>query len=74
LNFSGKAILNAEGVNFDSGISYKIRMSEFELFEELGRGQYGVVKKVYHKPTKVTMGNHFVQDLSKRFNSVPLKQ
>ncbi|KAJ3116656.1 MAP kinase kinase Wis1 [Phlyctochytrium bullatum] len=30
-------------------------MSELELQEELGKGQYGVVQKVHHKPTNVTM-------------------
>lgn len=30
-------------------------MSEFELDEELGRGNYGAVKKVLHKPTNVMM-------------------
>ncbi|EXX69208.1 Pbs2p [Rhizophagus irregularis DAOM 197198w] len=30
-------------------------MEEFELLEELGKGQYGTVQKVFHKPTNVTM-------------------
>lgn len=30
-------------------------MSEFRLEEELGRGNYGTVKKVFHKPTNVVM-------------------
>ena len=30
-------------------------MDEFELFEELGKGNYGTVQKVVHKPTAVTM-------------------
>jgi serine/threonine protein kinase len=30
-------------------------MDDFELFEELGKGNYGTVQKVWHKPTKVTM-------------------
>ncbi|KAJ3289474.1 MAP kinase kinase Wis1 [Borealophlyctis nickersoniae] len=55
LNFSGKAILHAEGVDFSSGSSYKIRMDDLELLEELGKGQYGTVQKVHHTPTNVTM-------------------
>ena len=30
-------------------------MGQFELNEELGIGNYGTVKKVLHKPTKVAM-------------------
>ena len=56
LNFAGKAVLSAEGVNFSSGVSYKINMNELILLEELGKGQYGVVQKVHHLPTNVTMG------------------
>ncbi|TPX46874.1 hypothetical protein SeLEV6574_g02961 [Synchytrium endobioticum] len=55
LNFAGKAVLSAEGVNFSSGVSYKINMNELTLLEELGKGQYGVVQKVHHLPTNVTM-------------------
>jgi mitogen-activated protein kinase kinase len=55
LSFSGKAIIHAEGVDFSNGNSYKINMDEFELLEELGKGQYGTVQKVFHKPTNVTM-------------------
>ncbi|KNE66869.1 CAMKK/ELM protein kinase, variant [Allomyces macrogynus ATCC 38327] len=55
LYFAGKAVLHADGVDFSSGNSYKINMAELELREELGKGQYGVVQKVFHKPTKVIM-------------------
>ncbi|ORZ40654.1 MAP kinase [Catenaria anguillulae PL171] len=55
LNFAGKAVLHSSGVDFSSGNSYKINMAELDLREELGKGQYGVVHLVYHKPTKVTM-------------------
>ncbi|CAG8506766.1 4940_t:CDS:2, partial [Acaulospora colombiana] len=55
LSFSGKAILHAKGVDFSNGNSYKINMEEFDLLEELGKGQFGTVKKVFHKPTNVTM-------------------
>ncbi|GAA5894005.1 mitogen-activated protein kinase kinase PBS2 [Sporobolomyces salmoneus] len=55
LNFAQKAILHADGVDFSSGASFKIKMDDFELFEELGKGNYGTVQKVIHRPTAVTM-------------------
>lgn len=55
LNFASKAILHADGVDFSSGASFKVKMDDFELFEELGKGNYGTVQKVVHKPTGVTM-------------------
>ncbi|TFK23952.1 kinase-like protein [Coprinopsis marcescibilis] len=56
LNFNGKAILNSKGVNFESGASFAINMSQLQLEdEELGKGNYGTVKKVLHKPTNVAM-------------------
>lgn len=55
LNFAQKAILHADGVDFSSGASFKIKMDDFELFEELGQGNYGTVQKVIHRPTAVTM-------------------
>ncbi|GAA5821569.1 hypothetical protein JCM3770_006828 [Rhodotorula araucariae] len=55
LNFAQKAILHADGVDFSSGASFKIKMDDFELFEELGKGNYGTVQKVLHRPTGVTM-------------------
>lgn len=47
--------MHADGVDFSSGASFKIKMDDFELYEELGKGNYGTVQKVWHKPTKVTM-------------------
>lgn len=61
LSFDGKAILHAQGVDFTGGTSYKINKEEFELMEELGRGQYGTVKKVFHKPTNVVMAMKVLQ-------------
>lgn len=55
LNFASKAVVHADGVDFSSGASFKIKMDDFELYEELGKGNYGTVQKVWHKPTKVTM-------------------
>ncbi|KAF8160768.1 kinase-like protein [Crassisporium funariophilum] len=55
LNFTGKAVLNATGVNFSNGASFAINMDQLQLDEELGKGNYGTVKKVLHKPTNVAM-------------------
>lgn len=55
LNFAGKAVLHASGVDFSNGISYDINMEQLVLEQELGRGNYGTVKKVLHVPTNVEM-------------------
>ena len=55
LNFNGKAVLHAAGVNFSNGASFAINMDQLQLNEELGKGNYGTVKKVLHKPTNVAM-------------------
>ncbi|KIM45213.1 hypothetical protein M413DRAFT_24456 [Hebeloma cylindrosporum] len=55
LNFNGKAVLHASGVNFSNGASFAINMDQLQLDEELGKGNYGTVKKVLHKPTNVAM-------------------
>ncbi|KAL2914403.1 MAP kinase kinase Wis1 [Polyrhizophydium stewartii] len=55
LNFAGKAAVHRNGVDFSNGTSYKISMDELELVRILGRGQYGVVQLVTHKPTNVRM-------------------
>lgn len=55
LNFAGKAVLHASGVDFSNGISYDINMEQLVLEQELGRGNYGTVKKVLHLPTNVEM-------------------
>jgi mitogen-activated protein kinase kinase len=55
LNFSGKASLHSKGVDFLSGSSFRILLEELEFIEELGRGNYGTVLKVLHKPTGVLM-------------------
>lgn len=55
LNFASKAVVHSKGVDFSSGASFKINMDDFELFEELGKGNYGTVQKAFHKPTKVVM-------------------
>lgn len=55
LKFGKKAVLHASGVDFSNGSSFAINMGELDLQEELGRGNYGTVKKVLHTPTKVLM-------------------
>ncbi|KAF8514217.1 kinase-like protein [Hysterangium stoloniferum] len=55
LKFGGKAVLHASGVDFSNGSSFAINMGELELHEELGKGNYGTVKKVRHRPTNVLM-------------------
>ncbi|KAE8541494.1 hypothetical protein D1P53_002856 [Cryptococcus gattii VGV] len=55
LRFSKKAVLHAKGVDFEDGQSFKINMDEIEVLGELGKGNYGSVHKVFHRPTGVTM-------------------
>jgi mitogen-activated protein kinase kinase len=55
LNFSGKAVVHASGVDFTNGSSFTIGMGQFRLDEDIGKGNYGTVKKVLHKPTNVAM-------------------
>lgn len=55
LNFAGKAVLHGFGVDFSNGSSFVINMDQLVLQHELGRGNYGTVKKVLHKPTNVEM-------------------
>lgn len=55
LRFNDKAVLHAKGVDFSNGSSFSINMTQMQLEEELGRGNYGTVRRVLHKPTKVYM-------------------
>ncbi|KAG2036466.1 kinase-like domain-containing protein [Suillus americanus] len=55
LNFAGKAVIHASGVDFSNGTSFDINMEQLILEHELGRGNYGTVKKVLHRPTNVEM-------------------
>ncbi|OAX40380.1 kinase-like protein [Rhizopogon vinicolor AM-OR11-026] len=55
LNFAGKAVIHASGVDFSNGSSFAINMDQLVLEQELGRGNYGTVKKVLHRPTNVEM-------------------
>jgi len=47
--------LHAKGVDFDDGVSFQINMDEIEVMGELGRGNYGSVQQVFHRPTEVEM-------------------
>lgn len=55
LNFAGKASVHAKGIDFSNGSSFRISMDDLEILGELGRGNYGLVSKVLHKPTGVIM-------------------
>lgn len=55
LRFSGKAILHSEGVDFSSGQSFSLRLSDLLPLEELGKGNYGTVVHVIHRVTNAHM-------------------
>ncbi|ODV60098.1 mitogen-activated protein kinase kinase PBS2 [Ascoidea rubescens DSM 1968] len=55
LNFSGKASLHSDGIEFSSGTSFNVSLSDFKMISELGSGNYGTVKKVLHTTSNVTM-------------------
>lgn len=55
LNFAGKASVHSRGIEFSNGTAFRISMDDLEFMEELGRGNYGVVSKVLHKPTGIVM-------------------
>jgi mitogen-activated protein kinase kinase len=53
LSFKGKAVLNAQGVEFSSGSSFSISLDEVDTLDELGKGNYGTVYKVRHSRPKI---------------------
>lgn len=55
LRFSSKAVLTAKGVDFEDGQSFQINMDEMEVIGELGKGNYGSVQQVYHRPMSIMM-------------------
>ena len=55
LRFSGKAIVHSEGVDFSSGESFSLRLSDLLPQEELGKGNYGTVIHVIHRVTNAHM-------------------
>lgn len=55
LNFAGKASLHSKGIDFSSGSHFRISLEDLEPLGELGRGNYGTVTKVLHKPTGIIM-------------------
>lgn len=55
LNFAGKASLHSQGIDFSSGSTFRISIDDMEPMGELGRGNYGTVTKVLHKPTNIIM-------------------
>jgi mitogen-activated protein kinase kinase len=50
-------------VEFEDGASFKINMDEMEIVGELGKGNYGSVQQVYHRPSEINMAMK-VRDLS----------
>ena len=64
LRFSSKAVLTAKGVDFADGASFRINMDEMEVIGELGKGNYGSVQQVLHRPGNIMMamkvGQHAV--------------
>ena len=61
LRFDGKAILHSKGVDFSSGKSFSLRLSDLLLQEELGKGNYGTVIHVTHKITNTNMAMKQIQ-------------
>lgn len=55
MRFSKKAVLHAKGVDFEDGKSFSINMDELDIIGELGKGNYGSVQQVYHRPSGVMM-------------------
>jgi mitogen-activated protein kinase kinase len=68
LNFQGKASVGTEGIKFENGTLYSTKLDDFLPIKILGRGQFGVVQKVQHKPTNIIMGNK-ASDASIKGNS-----
>lgn len=46
LRFGDRAVLDASGVRFAGGHTFRISLDDVELLQELGRGNYGTVFKV----------------------------
>ncbi|KAF2843472.1 kinase-like protein [Patellaria atrata CBS 101060] len=53
LRFKGKATINAQGVEFSGGSTFKISLDEVDTLDELGKGNYGTVYKVRHARPKI---------------------
>ncbi|KAJ2470258.1 MAP kinase kinase Wis1, partial [Coemansia sp. RSA 2322] len=71
LSFEGKAVISANGVDFSNGKSYSISMPEMQVLEVLGSGQYGIVRRVFHRPTRVHMA---LKEIRLELNSRALQQ
>lgn len=65
LRFAGKAVINSQGVQFNSGSNFNISLDEVDTLDELGKGNYGTVYKVRHarprmrRPGLGLAGNRF---------------
>lgn len=49
LTFAGKATISSKGVEFESGGKFNISLSEVDILDELGKGNYGTVYRVIHR-------------------------
>ena len=50
-----KAVVTSQGVKFEDGASFDINMDELDIVGELGKGNYGSVQQVFHRPTNIMM-------------------
>jgi len=50
-----KAVVTSQGVKFEDGASFDINMDEMDIVGELGKGNYGSVQQVFHRPTNIMM-------------------
>lgn len=50
-----KAVVTSQGVKFEDGASFAINMDEMDIVGELGKGNYGSVQQVFHRPTNIMM-------------------
>jgi mitogen-activated protein kinase kinase len=55
LKFEGKASVGSEGIKFENGTMYQIKLDDFQFITMLGKGQFGIVQKVLHRPSQVIM-------------------
>lgn len=56
LHFAGKASIDKDGITFKDGKTYAISLPDMKVIGLLGKGQYGVVQKIIHRPTSRIMG------------------
>jgi len=55
VQFTGKAVIHTDGVDFSSGQSFLLRLADLQFLGKLGKGNYGEVFHVKHRLTRVQM-------------------